>query len=306
MWMIIVFGLFAVVLLTALAYGLFCLGQIAYQRLTPLVTSLPSTGGVMSVMSEKSEKGLTTMVDSLTMRAVLIGILAMVMLVPLALVGEIVYERGNRYKSVLNDIARTWGGTQTVIGPVLVVPFTEVKTIQQTLTESDGTSRTIDKIVRTEQVARFLPDELLINVRITDEVRERGIFKSLVYAAELDVVATIDALEITSLSNRIETIHWDKASVSVGLSDTRAIKEVSLFEWNGQSNVLSPGTKLSELSSGFHGALPELEPPGFAHCKSSDECRGLWCFQFYAIRGVYQRKHGVDMAPSEFSGRRSA
>ena len=216
--------------------------------------------GEQGEQGEQGEKNLTKMADSLTMRAVLIGILAMLMLVPLALVRDIVFERGNRYSSVLDDIARTWGGAQTVIGPVLVVPFTEVMTIQQALTESDGTSSTIDKIVRTEQVARFLPDELTIVVRIADEVRERGIFKSLVYTAELDVIATIDALEIASLSNRIETIHWDKAWLSIGLSDTRAIKEVSLFEWNGESRVLSPGTRLFELASGFHTALPDLQP----------------------------------------------
>lgn len=198
------------------------------------------------------------MVDSLTMRAVLIGVLAMVMLVPLSFVAEIVHERGNRYTEVLSDIARTWGGEQTVMGPVLVVPFTEVRTVHQTLTESDGSTRVIEKTVRTEQLARFLPNELDIKVRITDEVRERGIFKSLVYAAELDIVAKIDGLEMASLSSLIETVHWDKAWLSFGLSDTRAIKEVSLFEWDRQSTVLSPGTRLSELPSGFHAALPEL------------------------------------------------
>lgn len=213
----------------------------------------------MSTVIEKEGSRVTRIADSLTTRAVLIGILAMVMLIPLAFVSEIVYERGNRYSSVLSDIARTWGGAQTVAGPVLAVPFTEVKTIQQTLTEADGTSRVIDKTIRTEQVALFLPDKLDINVRIADEVRERGIFKSLVYAAELDVVANIDALEIESLSKDIETIHWGRAWLSIGLSDTRAIKEVSLFEWNGQSKVLSPGTRLTELSSGFHAALPKLE-----------------------------------------------
>lgn len=231
-------------------------------------------------MSVVSENGLATMIDSLTMRAVLIGVLAMAMLVPLALVGEIVYERGNRYSSVLNDIARTWGGAQTVIGPVLVVPFTEVRTIQQSLTESDGSSRTIDKVVRTEQFARFLPDQLTMDVHIADEIRERGIFKSLVYAAELDVVATIDALEITSLSNSIETIHWDKAWLSVGLSDTRAIKEVSLFEWNGKTRVLSPGTQLSEVASGFHAALPELEPARTHTVKIRMNVAGSGSFNF--------------------------
>jgi len=288
MSMISVFGLIALALVAAMAYGLFCMGHWAFRKLRPspspltssLTSLLRSTGGTPPMASEKGTDNRLMMVDSLTMRAVLIGILAIVMLVPLAFVGEIVYERGNRYNTVLDDIARTWGGTQTVIGPVLSVPFTEVKIIQQTLTESDGTSRTIDKTVRTEQIAHFLPDDLMMNVRIADEVRERGIFRSLVYAAELDVVASIDALEMASLSSQIESIHWDKAWLSIGLSDTRAIKEVSLFEWNGQSSMLSPGTQMPELASGFHAALPELDPAQLHTVKIRLNVAGSGSFNF--------------------------
>lgn len=277
--MSIVFGLIVLVVIALLALSVFCVAKLVYQSYLKRI-AVPLTA--RSSMSPDSElpRRATALVDTLTMRAILIGVLALVMLVPLAFVGEIVYERSNRYGTVLDDIARNWGGHQTLMGPVLLVPFTETHTIQQTLTDSNGISKVIDKVVRTEQVGKFLPDDLVVDVRLVDEVRERGIFKSLVYAAELDVVATIDAKEIASLSTHIESIHWDKAWLSVGLSDTRAIKDVSLFEWNGQSSILSPGTRLPELTSGFHAALPELDAQASNTVKISMNVAGSGSFNF--------------------------
>ena len=258
-----VFGMFVLVLLAMLIYGTYCAGRVIYRKWHAITVAQSPTGEDEPMSDERpadTESGrLSNLVDSLTLRAALIGCLAIVMLVPLAFVGEIVHERANRYYDVLSDIARTWGAEQTFSGPVLAVPFTEARTVQQTVTDADGVSRVIDKTVRTEQIARFLPDDLTIDVQITDEVRVRGIYKSLVYSAVLQIQASIDAAELNTLSSHIETIHWDKAWLSIGLSDTRSIKDVSMFEWDDQSRVLSPGTRLPELPSGFHAALPLLQ-----------------------------------------------
>ncbi|NNC68131.1 MAG: cell envelope integrity protein CreD, partial [Gammaproteobacteria bacterium] len=54
-------------------------------------------------------------------------------------------------------------------------------------------------------------------------------------------------------------IDWDKAYIVLGLSDTRAINEVSSLNWNGNEIGYSPGTKVTEiLSHGFHASLEGL------------------------------------------------
>ena len=198
--------------------------------------------------------------DSLTLRAMLIGLLALLMLVPLGFVSDIVYERSARYQSVLDDIASTWGLQQTLVAPVLVVPFTEVFPNQESVTDEHGKTRIIDKTIRRTSSAYFLPVELGMEINIRDESRRRGIFESLVYSADISITAAFDELDIQALSDHIDEVHWNKAWLAIGLSDTRAITGVSGFSWDGASQTLSPGTGLDVIPSGFHAALSDFAP----------------------------------------------
>lgn len=218
--------------------------------------------------------------DSLTSRVVLIAILALLMLIPLSFVGEIVSERSQRHGEVLNDIATTWGQSQTVAGPVLIIPFTEAVIVEDEVVDEEGRTQITRRTVRSLQNAHFLPRELAIEATLTDEVRQRGLFKSLVYDADAQLDASFEPVDIISLSDDIETIHWDKAWISIGLSDTRAIAEVSRFEWNGAEQVLSPGTRFKSLPSGFHAELRDVETNEGFTLALNMRTKGSGAFQF--------------------------
>lgn len=198
------------------------------------------------------------LLDALTMRALLVGALALSMLVPLSFVATIVQERADRHASVLDDIARTWGGPQTVTGPILVVPFTEVDTVEENIVEPSGAQRTVRRTVRRQRTARFLPAELSLAVTLSDQVRERGLFSALVYDADVQLAARFAPVSVESLSDSLDSVQWEDAWVSIGLSDTRAITEVSRFDWNGTEATLSPGSKLQELGAGFHATVADV------------------------------------------------
>ncbi len=74
-------------------------------------------------------------VDSLTLRSVVVAVLALLMLIPLSMVSGVVRERHGLYRIVLNDIAGTWGGQQIIKGPVLVVPYVEKHILKETVTD---------------------------------------------------------------------------------------------------------------------------------------------------------------------------
>ena len=197
------------------------------------------------------------LVDSLTVRALLIGILALLMLIPLLFVGDIVDERASRYREVLGDVARTWGGEQTLAGPVLIVPFTEASVVEENVVDADGTTRAVRRTVRARRTARFLPTSLDIDVALADEVRERSLFRALVYGADVVLEAGFDPVSVEPLSDALEAVHWEDAWVAVGLSDTRAIVDVSRLEWNGEGVSPSPGSRIDELPAGFHAPVPD-------------------------------------------------
>ncbi|MFK7889440.1 MAG: cell envelope integrity protein CreD [Granulosicoccus sp.] len=218
--------------------------------------------------------------DSLTLRFVLIGLLGLLMLIPMGFVSEIVQERGDRHRDVLGDIAASWGQAQVLSGPVLVVPFTVVEIFENDVVDNDGSARTVKKTVRQHRTARFLPQELTIDTTLSDEIRERGIFRSLVYNAEVQVDAAFDQPDVDALSDAVETIHWDQAWISIGLSDTRAINQVSRFVWNHDDQTLSPGSRMEELPAGFHVPVLLAREDQTYRLSMSLSTKGSGSFQF--------------------------
>ena len=202
--------------------------------------------------------------DSLTVRALGIGLLGLLMLIPLGLVGDIVAERGARHAEVLAEIARTWGRPQTLAAPVLVVPFTEASVVEEKVVGEDGTVDTRERTVRRQRLAHFLPTALDVDAGLAAEERRRGLFRARVYTAEVALEARFEPVSVAPLSDAIERVHWDRAWIAVGLSDTRAIVEVSAFAWDGEAVTLSPGSRVQALAAGFHATLPELAA-GQAH-----------------------------------------
>ena len=193
---------------------------------------------------------------SLLFRFVLIAVLVLFMSIPLDMVKGIVWDRSTQYHSVLDDIAQTWGHEQKLSGPVLLVPYSEKHTTVKTVIDPDGTERKINKLNYTHHTAIVLPENLDIQTKISEKRRKRSIYESLVYTANLKITGNFARPNIEGLSKSIDEIHWDKAWLALGVSDTRAINKVSSLQWSSQQSNFEPGTRITNLiKSGFHAPL---------------------------------------------------
>ena len=198
--------------------------------------------------------------ESLTIRGLIVGLIAFAMLIPLGLFQEIVYERDGLYRNVLYDIANTWGGQQTIQGPMLVVPFVEEHVSKETTTDEYFREKVKTKTKYITKYAVHLPKELNIDVSLSEQHRKRGIYNSLVYEADILLSGNFDKLNVESLSEHIHRIDWEKSFLILGLSDTRAINEVTPLKWNGDETGFTAGTKLTKLlTHGFHASLVSLD-----------------------------------------------
>ena len=195
--------------------------------------------------------------DSLVFRFITIAVLIVLMMIPLNMVNEIVAERNHSYKTVLKDIANTWGHKQNIKGPSLYIPYTEKFITEEVKTDSDGYERKVNKTHYKQRTAIVLPNDLKIDVDLKGEARKRDIYKATVYSAQVKINGDFKRPDIKSLSNHIDKIHWDSAWLSIGISDTQAINEVSKLVWNNAKRVdFEPGTRIVNLiKSGFHAPL---------------------------------------------------
>ncbi len=181
---------------------------------------------------------------SITFKFILVGIISLLLLIPAAWVKNLIQEREQRGKEVFNEISSIWGFEQNITGPWLTVPY---------VTFANNGSETVAVVHKTH----FLPKELNVDVVLKPEIRYRGIYKVVVYSASVKINGTFDPPEFPISEINPADIMWQKATLTMGITDMRGIRNSVTLDWNGTSPEIVPGTTDNDLaSSGFYCGVP--------------------------------------------------
>ncbi|MEX1133007.1 MAG: cell envelope integrity protein CreD [Flavobacteriales bacterium] len=188
--------------------------------------------------------------NSISVRVAVIAILALLLLIPLSMVQSLIRERENRKLEAQQEVSDTWGGPQTVVGPVISVPYdTEIR-----VALSDGTGRTELRNVR--QYAHFLPEMLQIDAEMDPEKRHRGIYDVVVYKGRLEMSGKFKPLGNNDLGLG-DKLLWDQAIVVLGISDLRSIREQVRMTIGERDIAFEPGAPVDDVASvAVNAALP--------------------------------------------------
>lgn len=190
--------------------------------------------------------------------------LGLMMSAPIDMIHDLVRERTYSYKEVAQEMSRSWGGQQLLIGPVLSVPYT-IKYIvkkQEPLSEKERaqlarrgvtqTHKEVETEVTEEYTAVVLPEELRVNGSLKPELRSRGIYSVRVYTIELALSGLFRKPDFKTLDERVSLVHWDKALLLVNLGDTKAFRGISPLKMNEREFNFVPGTRASAVApTGF-------------------------------------------------------
>lgn len=194
--------------------------------------------------------------DSITFRTFIITLLALAMLIPLYMTQGVISERNQYYQQTLSNISKGWGKEQTIVGPVLVVPYVEHIFSANTVTDENGESKTISRDIFNNKTIILLPEELKIKANLNEQFRKRGIYSTLLYIADLTISGAFDLSLLPPEDSTSRKVKWDQAYLAIGLSDTKAITETTPIRWDKTSAPLEPGTNLDGfLKSGFHASM---------------------------------------------------
>ncbi len=148
-------------------------------------------------------------------RVVMLGILILIMLIPLTMIGDLVYERSARRYEVENQIAGQWGGSQIVGGPVLMIPYVT----RSSYVRADGSSgETV-----TERSAFFLPDKLAITADMDSDFRRRSLYDVLVYTSQVQLTGSFAPANFSEWNVPAADIKWDQAILLLSVSDISGI-----------------------------------------------------------------------------------
>jgi len=193
--------------------------------------------------------------NSLFLRLLFVGFLILLLLIPLSMISNLIYEREARRQSVVEEVSGTWGGPQTLVGPLLTIPYHIVWHDEK------------GKIYTEIHKAQFLPNTFTLKGDIIPEIRWRSIFEVVLYRVNLQVSGTFSQPDFSMWKIPPENIIWEEAILSVGIPDTRGIHDVLFLTWNGQSIEFLAGAGNNGLfEAGLHARLPNsLATPTTAH-----------------------------------------
>lgn len=198
-------------------------------------------------------------------KAVGIGVLGIVSLSVLGLLEGVTDERGELYRNVTNEVGDTWGNSQTLSGPVLVIPFSyevfETKTYR--LNNGEEKVKEVHRTVNDKMV--ILPQQLNMNIELDYDFRYRGIYQAMVYNAKLTGHANFSQFDFKDKS--IKAINYQASYLSFGVSDNKAIQKVNQFSLNNEPLKLNSGTNLLHhgIASGFHAPVTLSSPQGLGN-----------------------------------------
>ena len=246
---------------------------------------------------------LGRLIRSPAFKFVLICFLILVLLIPMLLVGGLVFEREGRAREVRAEVAKVWGQPQQVLGPLLVVPYSiKVESVQ-------GEKR-VEQIV--EKRAVFTPEQLDIVVNTASKVLHRGIYDAPVFSAKAAINGRFLAPDIRDVAAETVAVRWRDASLIVGLSDVSGLKQAAVLKINGTINIPfapSLGIGASNQVPGIHvkllpanlAAAPDTGLPAFSFHVDLD-FSGSASLQFAPAARETKVAMTSDWASPSFSG----
>lgn len=152
---------------------------------------------------------------SIMIKLLSIGFLVLILLIPASWIDNLVYERQSRAEHVMQEVSSKWSGSQTLSGPILVIPYKKFEKI-------DRGKNGIEIVEHIERYF-FLPETLTIKSTVDPQELHRGIFDAVVYNATFQTTANFTKPDFNSLGIKEEHVLWNAAYMIFNITDLRGI-----------------------------------------------------------------------------------
>ena len=151
-------------------------------------------------------------------KAILVFILAVLMAIPGVFVFTLVLDRQHRAETVTQQVSALQGGSQQLLGPVLIAPYVAPK---PPANDANGVPRPQPPDTGWYVVS---PDQGLVNVTLKTSSLHRSIFNVPVYEAQATIDASFSPPPQDVNLPAGSSVNWQAARLMLGFSDLRGAK----------------------------------------------------------------------------------
>lgn len=200
---------------------------------------------------------------TLILKILIVTGLALALLVPVQMIGDLVAERQARHNEAVSGIAEGWGKRQTVAGPYLAIPYerhwTEVER------ESVGGKLREKRTGHSHyDVVRLPAASLHWTVDADIGEKARGIYKARLYTARLSADGSFLLPAKSALEDGTSRYKWGVPRLVIGIGDPLGIRSAPALSAGSHPYAFAPGTDDAGLPAGLHAPLDGVELRGAA------------------------------------------
>ncbi|RYD85295.1 MAG: cell envelope integrity protein CreD, partial [Sphingobacteriales bacterium] len=189
--------------------------------------------------SQKPRGFMDWLKESATVKAFIIGIIILLLLIPSALIQDLISERSVRQEEIISEVSDSWSGSQLIKGPVLVIPYKKIESVMDTAR----------KVMQKETIDYLyvLPDALKYKANLKTEVLHRGIFDVVVYNTRVNINGNFDKLNLQGLGITESQLLLDRARITFSISDLKGLKNNPVINFAGQQVPVEPALSNTAL-----------------------------------------------------------
>ncbi len=188
----------------------------------------------------------------LLFKAIIVAILVLAILIPLNMIRGTIAERQSYRQQAVNAVAESYAGPQTLVGPVLVVPYlAEVQTVRN---DENGAPHAVTHNESRQWV--YFPKTLQVSGSVNPSVRHKGLFDVRVYELIGKASSRFEITVPTEVSGS-RLLRIGTPFVSVGVNDVRGLFR-SQLNIDHRSASLQQGPGAGRPGAGIHADLPAL------------------------------------------------
>ncbi|MFA5044862.1 MAG: cell envelope integrity protein CreD [Paludibacter sp.] len=176
--------------------------------------------------------------QSITVKAIIIGFLTLILLIPGSMIQNLIQEREQRSNETIEKINSKWSNAQTITGPVLSVPYVYSYSDEKNVTKTE------------RHILNITPEVLDMNAKVLPEERHIGIYKSILYKSELQISGKFGKIDTQKLT--YSSILWNEATIRIGITDLRGVTNNIDFVLDGlHFNAEAGGSRQDAIGQGL-------------------------------------------------------
>ncbi len=194
--------------------------------------------------------------NPLLLKALVIGFLAILMLIPLGMIEGLIAERASRRMEAVASVQASFAGAQMVALPFFVWPYVEHWTEQSV----DANNRVrVTQMSESRQLLWFA-DRLQAAAEVAvQNDRYRGIHRVRTFESTIAINGAFTAPDRNSVKPSAEgrRLVWGEPRLVLPISDVRGLRGTPSVNVGGELLRFREGTQLPALAAGMHAVLAE-------------------------------------------------